>query len=236
MATQLTSPIHDRHVVLGAKMADFGGWDMPIEYPGVVAEHTAVRERVGIFDVSHLGKARVSGRAWTSSTPASPTTWAGSRRARAIHDVLHRNRWVVDDLIQYLRAMTTSSSSQCGQHDQGRGVAHGRRAGGHHRREPPPRLRRHRRPGTKPTRCSRPWACRSTMSTCRSSRSTGKACRSSSVARGTRANVAMRSSRPGMLRARCGTRSWPRSARRVCRVVSVRATPADRDGLPTAWQ
>ena len=63
MATQLTSPIHDRHVALGAKMADFGGWDMPIEYPGggVVAEHTAVRERVGIFDVSHLGKARVSG-------------------------------------------------------------------------------------------------------------------------------------------------------------------------------
>src|SRR6478736_3815854 len=59
----LHSPLHDRHVALGAKMADFGGWDMPIEYPGggVVAEHTAVRERVGIFDVSHLGKASVTG-------------------------------------------------------------------------------------------------------------------------------------------------------------------------------
>jgi aminomethyltransferase len=58
-----TSPLHDRHVALGAKMADFGGWDMPIEYPGggVVAEHSAVRERVGIFDVSHLGKASVVG-------------------------------------------------------------------------------------------------------------------------------------------------------------------------------
>ncbi|WP_347350070.1 glycine cleavage system aminomethyltransferase GcvT [Intrasporangium sp.] len=58
-----TSPLHERHVALGAKMADFGGWDMPIEYPGggVVAEHTAVRERVGIFDVSHLGKATVAG-------------------------------------------------------------------------------------------------------------------------------------------------------------------------------
>ncbi|MBE3075409.1 MAG: glycine cleavage system protein T, partial [Actinobacteria bacterium] len=46
-----TSPLHDRHVALGAKMADFGGWEMPIEYPGggVVREHTAVRERVGIF-------------------------------------------------------------------------------------------------------------------------------------------------------------------------------------------
>ena len=44
-------------------MADFGGWLMPIEYPGagVLAEHAAVRERVGLFDVSHLGKARVTG-------------------------------------------------------------------------------------------------------------------------------------------------------------------------------
>lgn len=58
-----TSPLHDRHVALGAKMADFGGWSMPIEYPGggVVAEHTAVRTAVGVFDVSHLGKATVSG-------------------------------------------------------------------------------------------------------------------------------------------------------------------------------
>ncbi|WP_130013270.1 glycine cleavage system aminomethyltransferase GcvT [Serinicoccus sediminis] len=58
-----TSPLHDKHVALGAKLADFGGWSMPIEYPGggVVAEHTAVRERVGLFDVSHLGNALVSG-------------------------------------------------------------------------------------------------------------------------------------------------------------------------------
>ena len=57
------SPLHDKHVALGAKMADFGGWLMPIEYPGagVLAEHTAVRESVGIFDVSHLGKASVKG-------------------------------------------------------------------------------------------------------------------------------------------------------------------------------
>ena len=57
------SPVHDRHVVLRAKMADFGGWEMPIEYPGggVIAEHAAVRERVGIFDVSHLGKGSVRG-------------------------------------------------------------------------------------------------------------------------------------------------------------------------------
>ncbi len=59
------SPLHDRHVDLGAKLADFGGWEMPIEYGasggGVIAEHTAVRTAVGIFDVSHLGKATVAG-------------------------------------------------------------------------------------------------------------------------------------------------------------------------------
>jgi aminomethyltransferase len=57
------SPLHQKHIDLGAKMADFGGWLMPIEYPGagVLAEHGAVRERVGLFDVSHLGKTSVKG-------------------------------------------------------------------------------------------------------------------------------------------------------------------------------
>jgi aminomethyltransferase len=57
------SPLHEKHLSLNAKMADFGGWLMPIEYPGAgtLAEHAAVREKVGIFDVSHLGKASVKG-------------------------------------------------------------------------------------------------------------------------------------------------------------------------------
>lgn len=57
------SPLHERHLARSAKMADFGGWLMPIEYPGsgVLAEHASVRERVGLFDVSHLGKASVIG-------------------------------------------------------------------------------------------------------------------------------------------------------------------------------
>ena len=66
----MESPLFDWHVGVGAKLSDFGGWQMPIEYPkaigtrtagGVIAEHTAVRENVGIFDVSHLGKIEVSG-------------------------------------------------------------------------------------------------------------------------------------------------------------------------------
>jgi aminomethyltransferase len=59
-----SSPLNDKHLALNAKMADFGGWMMPIEYPGagVLAEHAAVRELVGLFDVSHLGKASVVGQ------------------------------------------------------------------------------------------------------------------------------------------------------------------------------
>ncbi|WP_072813771.1 glycine cleavage system aminomethyltransferase GcvT [Rhodococcus zopfii] len=54
-------PIHAVHVELGATFAPFGGWEMPVSYAGTVAEHTAVRENVGLFDVSHLGKALVAG-------------------------------------------------------------------------------------------------------------------------------------------------------------------------------
>jgi len=59
----LRSPLHDRHQALGAKFASFGGWEMPLEYAGggVLAEHAAVRTAAGVFDVSHLGKAEVTG-------------------------------------------------------------------------------------------------------------------------------------------------------------------------------
>jgi aminomethyltransferase len=56
------SPLHERHVALGARTAGFGGWEMPLEYPGgTLQEHAAVRDAVGVFDVSHLGKVRVTG-------------------------------------------------------------------------------------------------------------------------------------------------------------------------------
>ena len=61
MADLLRSPLHDRHRALGARTGDFGGWDMPISYRGVLEEHAAVREAVGVFDVSHLGKGVVRG-------------------------------------------------------------------------------------------------------------------------------------------------------------------------------
>lgn len=61
MSDLLHGPLEDRHRELGATFAEFGGWLMPVSYAGTVAEHTATRNAVGLFDVSHLGKALVRG-------------------------------------------------------------------------------------------------------------------------------------------------------------------------------
>ena len=55
------TPLNAVHREMGAKMVDFGGWDMPVEYSGVIAEHNAVRNGVGLFDVSHMGEIEISG-------------------------------------------------------------------------------------------------------------------------------------------------------------------------------
>lgn len=63
MGALLRSPLHDVHVSAGAKMVDFGGWEMPLSYPaGTVSEHLACRNTAVVFDVSHLGSVRVEGR------------------------------------------------------------------------------------------------------------------------------------------------------------------------------
>jgi aminomethyltransferase len=55
------TPLHDRHVALGARMVPFAGWDMPVQYEGVIQEHRAVRTDAGVFDVSHMGEIEVEG-------------------------------------------------------------------------------------------------------------------------------------------------------------------------------
>src|ERR1700719_4405625 len=57
----LRTPLYDRHVAAGAKLVDFAGWEMPVQYAGVRQEHMAVRESCGIFDVSHMGEIETSG-------------------------------------------------------------------------------------------------------------------------------------------------------------------------------
>jgi aminomethyltransferase len=104
----LTSPLHDRHVALGAKLADFGGWEMPIEYPGggVLKEHAAVREDVGVFDVSHLGKGVVRGPGALDFVNARLTNdlrriGPGQAQYTLCCD---ETGGVVDDLIAYVRS------------------------------------------------------------------------------------------------------------------------------------
>jgi aminomethyltransferase len=54
-------PLHDRHVAAGAKLVGFAGWEMPVQYEGIRAEHLAVRQRAGVFDVSHMGQLKTCG-------------------------------------------------------------------------------------------------------------------------------------------------------------------------------
>jgi aminomethyltransferase len=107
MADLLRSPLHDRHTALGAKLSDFGGWEMPIEYPGggVLKEHTAVRTAVGVFDVSHLGKARVSGpgaAAFVNAALTNDLRRIGPGQAQYTLCCDDATGGVVDDLIAYL--------------------------------------------------------------------------------------------------------------------------------------
>src|SRR4051794_475363 len=102
----LHSPLHEAHLALGATMGAFGGWDMPISYAGggVVAEHTAVRTTVGVFDVSHLGKADVTGpraAGFVNSCLTADLTRIGPGRAQYTL-CCNESGGVVDDLIAYL--------------------------------------------------------------------------------------------------------------------------------------
>lgn len=56
------TPLHEEHIKAGAKMIEFGGWDMPVWYTSLIQEHNMVRESVGIFDVSHMGEIEVKGK------------------------------------------------------------------------------------------------------------------------------------------------------------------------------
>src|ERR1039457_1748870 len=55
------TPLNSVHRALGAKMVDFGGWDMPVQYSGIIEEHNTVRKAVGLFDVSHMGEIEIRG-------------------------------------------------------------------------------------------------------------------------------------------------------------------------------
>ncbi|WBB67167.1 glycine cleavage system aminomethyltransferase GcvT [Micromonospora sp. WMMD812] len=109
-ATRLRrSALHERHTAAGAKFAPFGGWEMPLEYAGggVLREHTAVRTGVGVFDVSHLGKARVTGPGaaeFVNACLSNDLGRIGPGRAQYTLCCDDATGGVVDDIIAYLHA------------------------------------------------------------------------------------------------------------------------------------
>ncbi len=99
------SALHDRHVALGAKFSEFGGWEMPLEYTGVIKEHTAVREAVGVFDVSHLGKVLVHGpgaAAYVNDCLTNDLNRIEPGKAQYTLCCDPETGGIVDDLIAYL--------------------------------------------------------------------------------------------------------------------------------------
>jgi aminomethyltransferase len=95
--------LEDRHRALGASFAEFGGWLMPVSYAGTVAEHNATRSTVGLFDVSHLGKALVRGpgaAAYVNSALTNDLTRIGPGKAQYTL-CCNESGGVIDDLIAY---------------------------------------------------------------------------------------------------------------------------------------
>jgi aminomethyltransferase len=97
------TPLEEEHAALGAKMGEFAGWAMPIEYGGVLAEHQAVRTAVGMFDLTHLGKIDVEGGGavdWLQQVVTNDLTAVPAGGAQ-YNLVLTDDGGIVDDLIVY---------------------------------------------------------------------------------------------------------------------------------------
>lgn len=97
------TPLEAEHLRLGAKMAPFAGWQMPIEYEGALAEHRAVRSHVGLFDLTHLGKVEVVGAGALSMLQRLVTNdLSRARVGEALYNlVLNEGGGVIEDLIVY---------------------------------------------------------------------------------------------------------------------------------------
>lgn len=97
------SPLDARHRALAASMTGFGGWDMPLDYGSVLAEHRAVRGAVGVFDLSHLGTVRVTGEGAEAAVQRAFTNDAAALPVGRAHYTLclTAGGGIVDDLLVY---------------------------------------------------------------------------------------------------------------------------------------
>src|SRR6476469_1385331 len=97
-----TSPLHQQHLALGARLTGFGGWDMPIQYGSVLEEHRACRSDAAVFDVSHLGSLLVHGDSACDALQRSFTNDLGRvapGRAQYTHLLDPDDAHVLDDVI-----------------------------------------------------------------------------------------------------------------------------------------
>ena len=97
------TPLHDRHLAAGARMVPFAGWEMPVQYEGVIPEHRAVREHAGVFDVSHMGQLEVRGPAaleFLQTMLSNDLSRIGMGQAQYTL-LLDENGCPIDDLIAY---------------------------------------------------------------------------------------------------------------------------------------
>lgn len=97
------TPIYDEHVKLNAKIVEFAGWEMPLLYTGVIEEHEAVRTKVGLFDVSHMGEIEIKGPdALNLAQYLTTNDLSKLENGQAIYSLLcNENGTIVDDIIAY---------------------------------------------------------------------------------------------------------------------------------------
>ena len=99
----MRTALYSEHVAAGGRMVDFAGWEMPVQYSGILSEHKAVREEVGVFDISHMGEFLVTGpeaEVWLDSLLTNRV--AALPVGQAHYSLLLNERGgVIDDLIVY---------------------------------------------------------------------------------------------------------------------------------------
>src|SRR5215831_7904088 len=95
------TPLNAVHRSMGARMVDFGGWDMPVQYSGVLEEHHAVRRAAGLFDVSHMGEIEVRGKDALKLVNSVTTNDASKLKPGQAHysGLLYEHGGFVDDIL-----------------------------------------------------------------------------------------------------------------------------------------
>lgn len=106
MARDKRTPLYDEHVSLGARLVPFAGWEMPLQYSGIVAEHESVRRAAGLFDVSHMGQLQLSGPAAVDVLNGLvPSDVANLADGKALYTCFcNEEGGILDDVIVYRRS------------------------------------------------------------------------------------------------------------------------------------